>query len=307
MMWADLVQPFAETQDGLITAEQCHAAGLSRDQVKRLCRSGEWHRIFRGVYRVWVSAATRDDDIRLHIRAALLGTGPQAVVVGSSAAHLFGLPSGQQDLVHLAVPGGNGKPRRIQDAAVIVHQRVLDDAEVTTVDGMRCTTPARTVAGLLLAADRFTAVSVADAALYAGLLAEPDLTLVERMLFRHRGAVAAREWLEQVDGRAESPLETRGRLRCADAGVGPDDLQVSLTDRDGAFLGRVDLYWHRYRLVAEADGAEFHDRPEALYRDRQRQNGLMAAGFTVVRFTWEDVRSRGRLPAMVRAAMGRPL
>jgi len=120
-------------------------------------------------------------------------------------------------------------------------------------------------------------------------------------------AIAAREWLGQADGRAESPLETRGRLRCVDAGIGPDDLQVSLTDGRGTFIGRVDLYWRHQRLVAEADGAEFHDQPEALYRDRERQNDLMAAGFTVIRFTWEDVLSRSRLPRMVQAARRGPL
>ena len=98
-------------------------------------------------------------------------------------------------------------------------------------------------------------------------------------------------------------METRGRLRCADAGLGPDDLQVEISDQTGLVLARADMLWRRHRLIAEADGAEFHDRPDALYRDRTRQNDLIAAGFAVVRFTWQDTLSRTRLPRMVLAAM----
>jgi len=303
MTWADRVLPYASKQDGLITAAQCASAGISADQVKHFCRTSEWHRMLRGVYRVWITETTRTDDRRVMIRAATLSCGSDAAAVGLSAAHLFGLPVDDRDPVHVAVPGTAAKPRRIQDAKIVVHQRILRAGELTSVDGIPCTTPARTVADLLLTTDRLTAIAAADASLHAGLLTEVDLGLVEQMLVRRRGAIAARERLGEVDGRAESPLETRGRLRCADAGLGPDDLQVEISDQTGLVLARADMLWRRHRLIGEADGAEFHDRPDALYRDRTRQNDLIAAGFAVVRFTWQDTLSRTRLPSMVLAAM----
>jgi len=301
--WADRVLPYASKQDGLITAEQCASVGISADQVKYFCRTSEWHRMLRGVYRVWITETTRTDDLRVMIRAATLSCGSRAAAVGPSAAHLFGLPMDDREPVQVALPGTFARPRRIQDSQVVVHQRILRPGELTSVDGIPCTTPSRTVADLLLTTDRFNAIAAADAALHVGLLTDVDLGIVEQMLFRRRGAITARERLDEVDGRAESPLETRGRPRCADAGLKPDDLQVAISDQTGVVLARADMLWRRHRLIAEADGAEFHDRPDALYRDRTRQNDLIAAGFAVVRFTWQDTLSRTRLPHMVLAAM----
>ena len=84
-----------------------------------------------------------------------------------------------------------------------------------------------------------------------------------RLLFGRRGAAKARGWIEQADGRAESPLETRARLRCADGGVPPDELQAVIADASGRVLARVDLLWRAARLIGEADGGEVHDRPDA--------------------------------------------
>jgi hypothetical protein len=158
-------------------------------------------------------------------------------------------------------------------------------------------------ADLLLDHNRYTSVPAVDAAIHHGLLCSDELAAVEALLRRRRGAVHAREALDLVDGRAESPLESRGRLRCVDANLKPDALQAELHGPDGRFIGRVDMLWSSRRLVAEADGAQFHDQPDALFRDRARQNELIAAGYAVVRFTWEDTLSAGRIPSMVRAAL----
>ena len=49
-------------------------------------------------------------------------------------------------------------------------------------------------------------------------------------------------------------------------------------------------------MAIEVDGYEHHSSPEAFQRDRTRQNRLVALGWTVLRFTWDDVVKR---PAMV--------
>src|SRR5215510_11485661 len=42
----------AAVQDGVITAEQCRAHGVSPRQVKTWCRDKRWRRVNRGVYLV---------------------------------------------------------------------------------------------------------------------------------------------------------------------------------------------------------------------------------------------------------------
>ncbi|MFF4877221.1 DUF559 domain-containing protein [Micromonospora sp. NPDC000668] len=106
-----------------------------------------------------------------------------------------------------------------------------------------------------------------------------------------------------MDGRAQSPLETRARLRCVDGRVPPDALQLEVRDDDGYLLGIGDLGWRGPRIIAEADGRDVHGSPEAAFADRRRQNRLVNAGWTVLRFTWSDTLRPDYIPWTVRQAI----
>ena len=54
----------------------------------------------------------------------------------------------------------------------------------------------------------------------------------------------------------------------------------------------VDVAFRRWRLAIEVDGRAFHTDRRTFQRDRTRQNRLMNAGWTVLRYTWEDVTQR---------------
>lgn len=72
-----------------------------------------------------------------------------------------------------------------------------------------------------------------------------------------------------------------------DAGPGPVEAQAQV-ELPGFGLARVDFLLAGV-VVIEADGRSAHDSPSAVYRDRHRHEALQAAGFVVVRVTWEDV------------------
>ncbi|MDQ0372917.1 hypothetical protein [Cellulomonas humilata] len=151
------------------------------------------------------------------------------------------------------------------------------------------------------------AVAVLDDCLHRGLQSPSGLEEIRRRLRSRRGSAGMEERvLSRVDPRAESPLETFARLQCADAGIPPDDLQVEIRAVNGAFLGRGDLGWRRDGggwLIAEIDGREFHDRPDALHRDRQRQNAMVTWGAAqMLRFTSADI-AAGTIPAAVRSTL----
>lgn len=132
----------------------------------------------------------------------------------------------------------------------------------------------------------------------AGILALQDLVcLLDRALQLgwtlggHPGrrlAAAA----QLTDARSESPLETLLRLVLTAAGLAPEDLQLRLYSPAGVYFARLDMAWPSHKLAVEADGREEHDKPEALYTDRSRQNLIGIAGWTILRFTWVDVVSR---------------
>ncbi len=124
-------------------------------------------------------------------------------------------------------------------------------------------------------------------------------------LLRHnrlRGVRLARRALELSHPAAESPQESRLRLVLTDAGLDPVP-QYVVQDAFGAFLARVDLALPAARVAIEYDGRDAHLSPEAFIRDRQRQNLLIAAGWTVLRFTAVDLWHPGDVVRAVQAAV----
>lgn len=293
----DLVAKIAAEQDGVVTARQCLAAGMRWDEITLRYRTGAWRGVFRGVYFVHRDQPSN----RARIRAGLLSLGPTAIATLTSAATLHGLPYPPEDpAVHASVPP---ERNRLDQPGLLVRQLVVPDSDCVEVDGMRATSPARTLADLALRLNRPDTVSMLDGALHQQIISDEDLLLITAMVRRRRGAVRARRRLAEVDGRAASPLETRIRLVCTDGGVPPEEVQYPVTDGYGHVVAIADLAWPSRKLIVEVDGRLVHATPEAIYHDRRRQNELAAKGWTVIRFTWADLHRPGYVVAAIRRAL----
>ncbi|HET9152714.1 MAG TPA: DUF559 domain-containing protein [Solirubrobacterales bacterium] len=51
----------------------------------------------------------------------------------------------------------------------------------------------------------------------------------------------------------------------------------------------VDFLWERERVIVETDGRETHETPTAFQDDRRRDQFLAAAGYRVLRVTWNQI------------------
>jgi very-short-patch-repair endonuclease len=66
----------------------------------------------------------------------------------------------------------------------------------------------------------------------------------------------------------------------------------------------VDALWASERLIVELDGYDNHSTRGQMERDRQKELELRAAGFLVIRYTWQQVMQRPDLVvADLRAAL----
>ncbi|GAB3948986.1 hypothetical protein GCM10027614_47030 [Micromonospora vulcania] len=277
--------------------------GFSRNDIDHMLAVGRWRALARAVY---LTNARSDEPParRCRIRAAVLSLGPQAHAVFGTAAELHGIAGLPRcDEIHVALPGRAARLARVSDPAIMLHQLEHPPHAVLRVNGIAATTSRVTVAEIILRERRYAAVSVLDSALNQGLLTAECLATIPVLIRGRRGAVAARGYLTEADGRAQSPLETRARLRCVDGRVPPDALQLEIRDDDGYLLGIGDLGWRGARLIAEADGRDAHASPAAVFADRRRQNRLVNAGWTVLRFTWSDTLQPDYIPQTVRQAL----
>lgn len=62
-----------------------------------------------------------------------------------------------------------------------------------------------------------------------------------------------------------------------------------VTDAQGRFVAEVDFAYPDVRLFLEVDGYDVHGSASALTDDLDRQNRLVALGWTPLRFTWPMV------------------
>ncbi|NNJ60571.1 MAG: DUF559 domain-containing protein [Dactylosporangium sp.] len=166
-----------------------------------------------------------------------------------------------------------------------VHRMRLGDGDILRRAGFPVTTPARTGFDLARAEGLVEAVIAIDA-----LLNRRVTTVGEIASRRFRplpGSVRAARALALSSPGAESPMETRTRLVLVLAGLPMPETQYEVRDR-GVFVARLDLAYPHCRLGIEYDGDQ-HRELAAFRRDAVRANRLQLCGWTVLRFTADDV------------------
>ena len=83
----------------------------------------------------------------------------------------------------------------------------------------------------------------------------------------------AREIVDLSDGRAESGMESRMRLRYVDAGFPTPECQIPILDDNGVERFRLDCGVRRRLYGFEYDGMEFHG-PEQAEHDTARRRWI---------------------------------
>ncbi|MCZ4498392.1 MAG: hypothetical protein JWQ74_945 [Marmoricola sp.] len=143
----------------------------------------------------------------------------------------------------------------------------------------------RTVTDCLTSCPLDEALAVADSALRHGAVTPAALVAAAAVL-RGPGSAAARRVARLADGRAANPFESVLRALALEVGL---DVVPQVPITAPGFYARPDLVDIECRLVLEADSHTWHSSREALRRDCRRYNALVLIGWTVLRFTWEDV------------------
>lgn len=225
------------------------------------------------------------------LMGALLAAGPGAAVSHRSAARLWAIGDGQDDdVVEITVP----RPRSPRVRRAVVHRSGdLVAGHVTVLQRFPVTKPARVIVDLGAVLAPPLVEDALDRALSRKLI---TIAGVEWMLAEVAGpgrsgaGVAGRILDHRALGR-ERPdglLEPRMARALRRAGLPRPEFQY-VVRAGGRILAVVDFAYPRLRLAIEVDGYDVHGSPRAMSRDFVRQNGLVALGWHVLRFTWAQV------------------
>ncbi len=264
-----------ELTEGPFTLQDARRVGLTRDQLK----GRSWRRLGPGLY-AWRGLA---GGPALLLAALALRLPEAAVFSGRTAAWVHGLDVPPPTLVEVTMPRQSGVSGRV---GMSVRRASLDAGDVETIRGLRVTTALRTLADVVTRLPLVEAVVLVDSALRLGRVTTEELDGWIGRHARAKGVKRLREVVDLADPGAESPMETRLRMLIVLAGLPRPESQVELYDDGGAFLARVDLYYRRFRLAIEYDGATHR---ESLLEDNRRQNRLLGSGYRPLRFAGGDV------------------
>lgn len=270
-------------QAGMVSRAQALAIGMSRHQVDRLIAAGRWLPIYPGVY----LAADHGPTEEGRIWSAALWVGDDATVSGLAAAWWHRLWLEPLSVVDITAPRSSGKRR---GRGIRVRRRALPAVDQVLVHGLPVT-------GVPL--------TVLEAAVQLG---ERGSELVDRALQRWVGFDALRQAHSRNLGghgsaaaaadRAASAAERKAIALLRAAGI----TGWRLHHRVGGY--ELDLAFPDEQVAVEVDGWAWHRDAESFRRDRQRQNALVLAGWTVLRFTWHDLTQRpDEVIAEIRAAL----
>ena len=208
---------------------------------------------------------------------------PGAAFSGLTAAWLHGLDVAPCDPIEVTIPEPAGSGRR---AGAAVCRAALSSDEIVLRRRLPTTSALRTSVDLGGRSPLMEGVVGADLFLHAGLVSMEELRNYVADHPGTKGIARLRRVLDLAEPEAESAMETRLRMLLVIAKLPRPEVQVSINDDRGHFLGRPDLLYRRQRLAIEYDGGTHRDR---MVEDNRRQNGLVGAGYRLLRFTAADV------------------
>lgn len=254
--------------EGLILVRE-HAE--LRSALHRRWREGTLIRLHPGVY---APGGPVSQNLRL---LALCRWAPRGVIHGATGAALW-LDAWTGGVVHLANP-----VRLVATPGVLLTLRSIPAEHVWRLRGLAVASAAYCAAELAAVDDGRSAMQM----FLAGLTSGDAVEDAARALVGTSGNAARQRVVKGLAANPWSPAERL--LHDLLRGAGITNWVANARVRVEGRTLRPDVLLREHPLVIEVDGFAFHGGREAFQQDRERQNLLAQAGYTVLRFTWEDL------------------
>lgn len=271
------IAAFASAQHGLATTQQVLSV-VSLRTLRREINRGRLIPFRHGVYLMAGVPRTEWQPLM----AACLAGGPFVAASHRSAAILYELP-GVARPPHPEITTYGDASRELSDVVNHRSERV-DEIDLTTVRGIPCTSPARTLLDLGRYVSEYVLIRAMDSAKRRRLCTYEDVAeCVDRI--GGPGRLGTR-WLQaslprrlaREIGAGDSGLEVRVQEALWRSNVPPFVLQHEVVI-DGV-ISLIDIAWPE-RLVGIEVKGDVHLDPTVADNDAERENRLTTAGWTI--------------------------
>lgn len=216
----------------------------------RQLQGARCRRLFQGVY----IGAHVDVTVRALAKAIKLVV-PEDVTISRETAALFHGADVRHpnDLDIYVTTLREAKIRRVGIRSTAAY---LEKGDVVTMHGLAITSAVRTAFDLARKKDLIERVVGVDAMLNRGGCDLEELAAYIADRGWWRGIRWAREALVHAEPKAESPMESRQRMRFVLAGLPRPEAQYVLKDRNGLFVARLDHGYEEWKVAPEYDGKD---------------------------------------------------
>ncbi|MBV8217912.1 MAG: DUF559 domain-containing protein [Solirubrobacterales bacterium] len=270
--------------------DQIRALGLSSRAAHTRHATGRLHRIHHTVYSLVPKELLKRDGL---YTAAVIACGEGAVLSHRSAAALHGLRDWGHTKIEVTVPR---RSRRSHEGVKVHCSTKLTDKDVTAVNNIPCTSIARTLLDL---AEVVTHRQLERAFDQAEIIQAPlDIVAVLDQIARNPtrpGAKRCRRVLEtHYIGKTPTANDNEEALLAITRPLGIPDPECNqyLVLDDGGPAIKADFMWRDRRVIVEADSDKWHNTRQRFELDRVRDQRLIAAGWTIIRTTWKQMKYR---------------
>jgi very-short-patch-repair endonuclease len=276
------ISRLAERQYGVVSRLQLRKCGLKESAIDRRQRAGRLHLLHPAVFSVGHRVIPREG----RWMAAILASGPGAVLSHWSAAHLWMIRPNSRSRIDVTVAHRSRSSKPIRR-----HISDVPDDERTVAEGIPVTTVPRTILDLAATEDSDT---VEDLLRESERLRLTDRLSLPDLLERYRGKRGTRKVQAALDRIREEPVgHWRSKLEERFAPFLRWHRLPLPRFNDWIFLGgrryKVDCHWPNLHQIVELDGWETHSTRTAFREDRARDRRLTAAGYSIAHITWNQL------------------
>lgn len=269
----------ADRRHGVLTTAHLLELGLSRSAISRWADAGRLFRCYKGVYAVGRARLTQAGEWR----AALDAVGGDARISHDSAVEFLEWRRSFSRPIHVTTSRRGVRQRR----GLRIHV-APGDGPVVTRDGLRVTSPARTLADMAALVDDKALMRLCSAAAFKRQFDRGELL---SLLGRGRpGAARLRRVLATLDvggGVTRTELEHAFRRLIQRHRITPPRFNHELWAAGRKLV--PDAAWMEHRFVIELDSRLGHGDEVSLFNDGEKDLIYEEIGLRCLRLTWRHV------------------